>query len=120
MLFPSFHVIKHCETAFSKSNVNYIRSIQNSSEVIEKLQLRNFQDSEVSSFDFSSLYITLPHDQCCVLLTCVSKESQKRTSVPSVPVIIERTIGLVLGPSAALYEPFLKHCTLTNKAVGTI
>ena len=36
------------------------------------------------------------------------------------PVIIERTIGLVLGPSTALYEPSLKHCTLTNKAVGTI
>ena len=36
------------------------------------------------------------------------------------PVIIERTIGLVLGPSTALYEPFRKHCTLTNKAVGTI
>ena len=36
------------------------------------------------------------------------------------PVIIERTIGLLLGPSTALYEPFLKHCTLTNKAVGTI
>ena len=35
-------------------------------------------------------------------------------------MIIERTIGLVLGPSTALYEPFLKHCTLTNKAVGTI
>ena len=36
------------------------------------------------------------------------------------PVIIERTIGLVLCPSTSLYEPFLKHCTLTNKAVGTI
>ena len=36
------------------------------------------------------------------------------------PLIIETTIGLVLGPSTALYGPFLKHCTLTNKAVGTI
>ena len=36
------------------------------------------------------------------------------------PVIIERTIGLVLGPCTALYRPFLKHCTLTNNAVGTI
>ena len=36
-------------------------------------------------------------------------------------MIIERTIiGLVLGPSTALYEPFLKHCTPTNKALGTI
>ena len=34
------------------------------------------------------------------------------------PVIIERTIGRVLGPSTALYRPVLKHCTLTNKAVG--
>ena len=34
------------------------------------------------------------------------------------PFIIERTIGL--GPSTALYRPFLKHCTLTNKATGTI
>ena len=34
------------------------------------------------------------------------------------PVIIERTIGLVLGPSTALYGPFLKHCTLTKNAVG--
>ena len=36
------------------------------------------------------------------------------------PLIIERTIGLVLGPSTALYRSFLKHCTLTNQAVGTI
>ena len=35
-------------------------------------------------------------------------------------MVIERTICLVLGPSTALYEPFLKHCTLTNKAMGTI
>ena len=36
------------------------------------------------------------------------------------PLIIERTIGFVLGPSTALYRPFLEHCTLTNKAVWTI
>ena len=36
------------------------------------------------------------------------------------PEMIERTIGLVLGPFTALYRSFLKRCTLTNKAVGTI
>ena len=35
-------------------------------------------------------------------------------------LIIVRTIGLVLGSSTALYRSFLEHCTLTNKAVGTI
>ena len=36
------------------------------------------------------------------------------------PVVIERIIGLVLGHFTALYRSFLKRCTLTNKAVGTI
>ena len=54
------HVMKYSETAFS--NVNYFWSIKNSSEVIEKLRLRNFQGSWVSSFDFSTLYTSLPHD----------------------------------------------------------
>ena len=30
-------------------------------------------------------------------------------------LITKRTIGLVFGPSTALYRPFLKHCTLNNK-----
>ena len=36
------------------------------------------------------------------------------------PAIFERIIGLVLGPFTALCRSFLKRCTLTNKAVGTI
>ena len=56
------HVIKYSETAFGNSNVNYFWSIKNSSDVIEKLRLRNFQGSQVSSFDFSTLYTSLPHD----------------------------------------------------------
>ena len=56
------HVIKCNETAFSNSKVNYFWSIKNSSEVIEKLRLRNFRGSQVSSFDFSTLYTALPHD----------------------------------------------------------
>ena len=58
------HVIKYSETAFSNINVNYFWSIKNSSEVIEKLRLRNFwgfSGTNVSSFDFS-LYTSLSDD----------------------------------------------------------
>ena len=87
------HAIKYSESAFSNSNVNYFWSIKNSSEVIEKLRLRNFQGSQVSSFDFSTLYTSLPHDLIkdkvlSLVEWCfnresngVSTESQKRTSV---------------------------------------
>ena len=36
------------------------------------------------------------------------------------PEIIERTIGIMIGPFTALCRSFLKRGTLTNKAVGTI
>ena len=38
------------------------------------------------------------------------------------PMIIDRTIGLVLGPSEVLFtsRSFLEHGTLINKVVGTI
>ena len=72
------HVMKYSETAFSNSNVNHFWSIKNSSEVIEKLRLRNFQGVQVSSFDFSTLYTSLPHDlikaKVLSLVNCVSKE----------------------------------------------
>ena len=75
------HVIKYSVTAFSNSNVNYFWSIKNSSEVIEKLRLRNFQGSQVSSFDFSTLYTSLPHDlikaKVLSLVTwCFNRESK--------------------------------------------
>ena len=56
------HVMKYSEISFSNSNVNYFWSIKNSSGVIEKLRLRNCRDSQVSSFDFSTLYTSLPYD----------------------------------------------------------
>ena len=46
------HVIKYSETAFSNSNVNYFLSIKNSSEVIKKVRVQNFQGFQVSSFDY--------------------------------------------------------------------
>ena len=75
------HVIKYSKTAFSNSNVNYFWSIKNSSEVIEKLRLRNFQGSQVSSFDFSTLYTSLPHDLIkakvlSLLKWCFDRESK--------------------------------------------
>ena len=38
----------------------------------------------------------------------------------NISIIINRTIGLLLGPSTAFYKSFLQQCTLTNKAVDTI
>ena len=54
------------------------------------------------------------------LVSSVSKIVKRLRRRKYDPLIIERTISLELGPSTALYRSFLKHCTLTNKAVETI
>ena len=61
--------------------MNYFWAIKNSSEIIEKLRLRNFQGSQVSSFDFSTLYISLPHDLIkekvlSLVKWCLNRESK--------------------------------------------
>ena len=53
------------------------------------------------------------------ILSCSKKVKRLRRRKYDL-LIIERTIGRVLGPSTVLYRSFLKYCTLTNKAVGTI
>ena len=53
-------------------------------------------------------------------ISSVSKIVKRLQSRQYDPAIIERTIGLVLGPFTAVYRSFLKRCTLTNKAVGAI
>ena len=55
------HVIRYCDKAYENSGVNLFWSIKNSMDVINKLRLKGFQVSAVSTYDFSTLYTTLPH-----------------------------------------------------------
>ena len=81
------HVTKYSQTVFSNSNVNYFCSIKNSSEFIEKLRLHKFQGSQVSSFDFYTLYMSLPHDLIkanvlSLVNWCFNRESKSYSCTP--------------------------------------
>ena len=41
--------------------INYFWSIKNSNDVLNKFKSKNFQSSKLSTYDFSTLYTTLPH-----------------------------------------------------------
>ena len=95
------------------------------SEVIEKLRLRNFQG--VSSFDFSTLYASLPHDlikaKVLSLVNAVSTESQNRTSVLHLNQDFSATrnmtgidVGLVLSYVKLLLS--LGHTNLISSSSG--
>ena len=56
------HVIKYCEKVYERSGKNLFWSIKNSCEVLNKLKSLGFRASSLSTYDFSTLYTTLPHD----------------------------------------------------------
>ena len=56
------HWIKYCEKTYERKGINYFWSIKNSTEILNKLKSEGFQASTVSTYDFSTLYTTLPHN----------------------------------------------------------
>ena len=56
------HVISYCEKVYEWSGKNLFWSIKNSCEVLNKLKSRGFRATSLSTYDFSTLYTTLPHN----------------------------------------------------------
>ena len=59
---------KYCETDYSRSGVNQMWILKNSKELLEHLQSPNFNHiTSIKSFDFSTLYTTIPHQKASQL-----------------------------------------------------
>ena len=56
------HVIRYCEKVYERSGKNLFWSIKNSGEVLNKLKSRGLRATSLSTYDFSTLYTTLPHN----------------------------------------------------------
>ena len=56
------HVIRYCENVYERSGKNLFWSIKNSGEVLNKQKSRGFRATSLSTYDFSTLYTTLPHN----------------------------------------------------------
>ena len=54
------HVIKYCTTVYERMVKQLFLSIKNSGEILNKLKSRGFLG--LSTYDFSTLYTTLPHN----------------------------------------------------------
>ena len=55
-------IIRYCEIVYERSGKNLFWSIKNSGEVLNKLKSRGFRATSLSTYDFSTLYTTLPHN----------------------------------------------------------
>lgn len=55
------HIVNYCNKVYENSGINLFWSIKNSGEVLDKIRNRRFHATSFSTYDFSTLYTTLPH-----------------------------------------------------------
>ena len=59
---PFLRFIMVCLFDYIRNGKNLFWSIKNSGEILNKLKSRGFLASGLSTYDFSTLYTTLPHN----------------------------------------------------------
>ena len=55
-------MFKYCETVLERNGKNLFWSVKNSGEILNKIKSKAFLASSVPTYDFSTLYTTLPHN----------------------------------------------------------
>ena len=56
------HVIKYCTIVYERNSKILFWSIKNSGEILNKFKSRGFLESDLSTYDFSTLYTRLPYN----------------------------------------------------------
>ena len=103
------HVIKYCEKVYERSGKNIFWSIKNSCEILNKLKSRGFRASSLSTYDFSTLYTTLPHN----LIKDKLVDLIERTSKGKALFILHVMIGMLsphLMQSEIIIYGFVRKC----------
>ena len=70
--------MKYCTTVYERNGKNLFRSIKKSGEILNKLKSRGFLASGLSTYDFSTLYTTLPHNLIKEKLTELIEQTLNR------------------------------------------
>ena len=83
------HVIKYCEKVYERSGKKLFWSIKNSGEILDKLKARDFNATSLSTYDFSTLYTTLPHDLIKDKLIDLIDRTFQREGSPYLDVMTE-------------------------------
>ena len=75
------HVIKYCTTVYERNGKTVFGSIKNSGEILNKLRSTGFLASSLSTYDFSTLYTTLPHNQIKKLTELIEQTFNREGSL---------------------------------------
>ena len=72
------HCISYCKTIYDRAGVNAMWIINNSLDVIQMIGRKQFQATSVTTWDFSTLYTSIPHEK---LKHCIHELLEKTYAV---------------------------------------
>ena len=84
------HVKRYCDKVYENSGRNLFWSIKNSGEILDKIRISNNNVSSVSTYDFSTLYTTLPHNLINEKLISLIQKTFARENVTFLACNFER------------------------------
>ena len=76
------NIIRYFDKNYERSSKNLFWSIKNSGEVLHELKSREFRATSLSTYDFSTLYTTLPHNLIKETLMNLIRWTFKREGSP--------------------------------------
>ena len=76
------HDIKYCEKVYERSGENLFWSTKHSGETSDKLRARDLNAASLSTYDFSTLYTTLPHNLINYKLIDLIERTYQREDSP--------------------------------------
>ena len=94
------HVQRYCNKVYENTGKHLFWSIKNSADILDKLKIKNYKVSSVSTYDFSTLYTTLPHNLILEKLIALIQKTFAREKVTFLACNSERaffTNGVVKG-----------------------
>ena len=94
---------KYCEKVYERSGKNLFWSIKNSCEVLNKLKSRGFWAFSLSTYDFSTLYSTLPHNLIKDTLVDLIKELSKGKALFILHVMIGMLFSHLMQSEIIIY-----------------
>ena len=69
----------YCETSYSRGGVNQMWILKNSKDLLEYMQSTSLSScNSIKTFDFSTLYTTIPHSKLKLVQLCFIKKNGQR------------------------------------------
>ena len=108
------NVIKYCTTVYERNGKKLFWSIKNSGEILNKLKSRGFLASGLSTYDFSTVYTTLPHNLTKEKLTELIEQTFNREGSLYLACNCENAFFLLLNNLNDINCGHVKKCVMLS------